>query len=81
MQAGAIGDDIDFHVLVHDAIMFDHIGSVVQRKVHDLRIVLVDLDGNAMRLAVGSGTCRNERHRYEGDSCNTMKKAEHHNTP
>lgn len=57
MQAGAIGDDIDFQVLVHDPIMFDHIGSVVQRKVHDLRIVLVDLDGNAMRLAVGSGTC------------------------
>src|ERR1700684_1414004 len=46
VQAGTIGDDVDVNVLVPGAIIFDHVGGVVQHHVHDLRIVLVDLDGD-----------------------------------
>ncbi len=53
MQAGTIGDDIDADLFVPGAVIFDHVGGVVQHHVHDLRIVLVDLDRNMMRFAVG----------------------------
>jgi hypothetical protein len=33
--------------------MLDDVGGVVQHQVHHLRIVLVDLDRDAMRLGVG----------------------------
>src|ERR1700730_8335932 len=74
MEAGTIGDDIDLHVLVPGAIIFDHMAGVVQREVHDLRIVLVDLDGDAMRFALGEG-CGSERYRHQGHGRTTVKKA------
>jgi len=55
LQTGAVGDDVDFDVFVLVAIIFDHVGGVTQHQVHELRIVLVNLNGNAMRLAVGRG--------------------------
>jgi hypothetical protein len=49
----AVGDDLDVDVLVFAAVIFDHVGGIVQHQVHHLRIVLVDLDRDAVRLAVG----------------------------
>ena len=53
VQAGAIGDDVDLDVLVLAAIIFDHVGGVVEREVHHLWIVLIDLDRDAMRFGIG----------------------------
>ena len=53
VHAGTVGDDLDVYVLALAAIMFDHVGGVVQHHVHHGGIVLVDLDGDAMGLAVG----------------------------
>jgi hypothetical protein len=61
-KAGTIGDDIDVDVFVPGTIIFDHVGGVVQCLVHDHRIVLVDLDGDAMQLAFGRRTRLGERH-------------------
>jgi hypothetical protein len=52
-RPGAIGHDVDFDFLVLAAVIFQHVGGVVEREIHHLRIVLVDLDGDAMRLGVG----------------------------
>ena len=53
VQARTVGDDIDINVFVLGLIIFDHVAGVVQRQVHDLGIVLVDLDGDAMQFAFG----------------------------
>jgi hypothetical protein len=67
VHAGTIGDDLDVNILILGAVMLDHIGRVVQGHVHDLRIVLVDLDGDAVRLAVGGkGRCGKRNGRQHG---------------
>src|SRR5262249_54277808 len=44
--------DLDIHVLALAAVIFDHVLGVVKREIHDCRIVLIDLNGNPMRLVV-----------------------------
>jgi hypothetical protein len=58
VRAGAVGNDVDFHVLVPAAVIFDHIGGIVQREVHHLRIVPADPDRHAMGFDIGGqGGC------------------------
>jgi hypothetical protein len=80
VKARAIGDDFDLHVLLLAVIIFDHVGGVVQRLVHDLRIILVDMDGDAMQFAFGEGG-RSECHRHQGQDRTATKKAAHTKTP
>jgi hypothetical protein len=69
MEAGTMGDNIDLHLFVPRALIFDHIGGIVECKVHHRRIVLIDLDGT-MYFAVGREAGRGERHRCERNSAN-----------
>src|ERR1700682_705496 len=46
--------------------MFDDVGGVVQHQIHHLRIVLVDLDRDAMRLGVGGNGACGESDREQG---------------
>jgi hypothetical protein len=66
VQAGTIGHDIDVDVLVLGPVMFDDVGGVVQHQIHHLRIVLVDLDRDAMRLGVGGNGACGESDREQG---------------
>jgi hypothetical protein len=43
VQAGAIGHDIDLYGLAFFQIMFEDIRRVIQREIHDCRIILIDL--------------------------------------
>jgi hypothetical protein len=80
MEAGIMGDNIDLRRFVPRAVIFDHIGGIVERKVHHRRIVPVDPDGNAMYFAGGREGGRGERHRCErnsrhrGKPCTTVLK-------
>src|SRR5436305_5442189 len=75
MQPGAPGDDVDLHFLVPGPIMFDHVGGVVERKIHHLRIVLVDLNRDAMRLLVGGEADGGERAEQQGRKRQTKDRA------
>jgi hypothetical protein len=54
MQTGAIGHDFDFDVLLFLAEVLDDILGVVEHKVHDVGVILIDVDGQPMRF-VGGG--------------------------
>src|SRR3979411_461222 len=71
MQAGTVGDDVDVHVFVLAAIIFDNVGGVVQYQVHDLRIVLVDLESDVRRLAVAGKAGGSKRRRHQGNGRTT----------
>jgi len=87
MQAGAIGNDIDVHILAFCAIIFEDVSGVIQREVHDRGIILIDLNGNAvrfrdtMRFRVACKTRRDKRHRYKSHEHQMTKKLSHHNIP
>src|SRR5262249_48010766 len=61
MEPGTIGDDVDVHVLVLGPVIFDHVRGIVQRQVHHLRVILVDMDRKAMFCLAA------KRRRGEGD--------------
>src|SRR5262249_19320440 len=73
VQARTVGDDLDIHVLALATIMFDHIGGIVEHQVHHLRIVLVDLDRDAMGLAVGGKRGCSKRDRQCCGGCEATK--------
>src|SRR2546429_5500312 len=58
MQTWPIGHDINVHAFALCAIIVDDIGSVIQRKIHDRRIILIDLNDHAMSLCRMKGVCR-----------------------
>jgi hypothetical protein len=39
MEAGTMGDNIDLRFFVPRAVIFDHIGGIVESKVHYRRVV------------------------------------------
>jgi hypothetical protein len=46
MQAGAVGDNLDCDRLLLGLVVFEDILGVVERQVHDPRVVVIDMDGD-----------------------------------
>src|SRR3712207_3358234 len=50
MQPRPEGDDLDLHVLAAPVVILDHVLGVVEREVHDGRIILVYLNRKTVGL-------------------------------
>ena len=88
VQARAIGHDIDLYGLAFFQIMFEDVRRVIQREIHDCRIILIDLNRNPMhlcdtfrRFCIARKTRRDQRHRHQGRDRQQTKKAAHQDAP
>src|SRR6476620_9693815 len=68
--------------------MFEDVRRVIQRKIHDCWIILIDLNRNAMhlgdtfrRFCIARKTYRDERYRHQGRDRQQTKKTAHYDAP
>ena len=77
VQAGTVGHDIDLHVLVLLAVIFDHVGGVVEREIHHLGSFWSTWI--AMRCSLGRRQARSWRRRWKARRRSETTK--HNQTP
>ena len=62
VEARPVGYDFDLHILALAVVIFGKVRDIIENKIHKCGIVLIDLDGNPVRLGIfrGVGACRKD---------------------
>jgi hypothetical protein len=74
MQVGAIGDDLDLHLLALAAVELRHVDGIVERQVHLAWVILVNMNGDAMKFlgVCGERLARKNQGQCPGDKASTI---------